>query len=49
VTVQKVLLTNARTLTAAQVVQRYDLRWQIEIDQASCRSSGRLYLGCVAA
>jgi len=31
VTVQKVLLTNAVTLTAAQVVELYDLRWQIEL------------------
>lgn len=31
VVVQKVLLTNDRTLKAAQVVQWYDLRWQIEL------------------
>jgi hypothetical protein len=31
VTVQKVLMTNAVTWTAAQVVQQYDLRWQIEL------------------
>ena len=31
VQVQKVLMTNAVTWTAAQVVQWYDLRWQIEL------------------
>lgn len=31
VQVQKVLLTNAVTLTAARVVELYDLRWQIEL------------------
>jgi hypothetical protein len=31
VTVQKVLMTNAVTWTAAAVVERYDLRWQIEL------------------
>jgi hypothetical protein len=31
VKVQKVLLTNAVTLTAAQVVALYDLRWQVEL------------------
>jgi hypothetical protein len=31
VTVQKVLMTNAVAWTATQVVQRYDLRWQIEL------------------
>lgn len=31
VKVQKVLLTNAVTCSAAQVVQWYDLRWQIEL------------------
>jgi hypothetical protein len=31
VTVQKVLVTNAVTWTAAEVVERYDLRWQIEL------------------
>jgi hypothetical protein len=31
VTVQKVLMTNAVSATAAQVVEWYDLRWQIEL------------------
>jgi Transposase DDE domain len=31
VTVQKVLLTNAVTWTAARVVELYDLRWQVEL------------------
>lgn len=29
--VQKILMTNARHLTAAEVVELYDLRWQIEL------------------
>jgi hypothetical protein len=47
--VQKVLLTNAVSWTAAQVVEIYDLRWHAEIDQAGCRRSGSLYLGDIAA
>jgi hypothetical protein len=27
----------------------YGQRWQVEIFQADCRSSGRLYVGCTAA
>jgi len=44
VTVQKVLMTNAVSATAAQVVAWYDLRWQIEKDQADYPSRRRL--GC---
>jgi len=30
VEIQKVLMTNDLTLSAAQIVELYDLRWQIE-------------------
>jgi hypothetical protein len=41
VTVQKVLLTNAVALTAARVVELYDLRWQVEKAQADYPSRRR--------
>jgi hypothetical protein len=41
VTVQKVLLTNALSWTAAQVVAWYDLRWQIDIAHPHYTSSAR--------
>ena len=47
--VPKALRTDDVSLRAAQVVELYDLRRRVEIDQAGCRSSGRLYLGGVAA
>ncbi len=39
VQVQKVLLTNAVTWTAARVVELYDLRWQIELFFKECKST----------
>src|SRR5207302_6762900 len=46
------LLTNVhelQRLSAATAAQLYRWRWESEIDQASCRSSGSLYLGGVVA
>jgi Transposase DDE domain len=43
------LATNNLCLAPRKVVEYYELRWQIEINQACCRSSGSLYLGGVAA
>jgi Transposase DDE domain len=43
------LVTNDLKLAAAKVIEYYELRWQVEIDQAGCRSSGSLYLGGSAA
>jgi hypothetical protein len=42
-------LVNAAEVTAADVAALYRARWHNEIDQASCRSSGDLYLGGIAA
>src|SRR5262249_17012370 len=41
VKVQKVLLTNALSLSAAAVVALYDLRWQIDITHPHYTSSAR--------
>ena len=43
VEVQKVLMTNDLKLSAALMVELYDLRWQIEVSQAECTSSALLY------
>jgi hypothetical protein len=42
-------LLDARAYAAQDLAAVYRLRWQAEIDQAGCRSSGSLYLGGVAA
>jgi hypothetical protein len=39
VTVQKVLLTNAVSWTAARLVELYDLRWQIELFFKECKGT----------
>jgi len=43
------LFTTDRGAELAWVIRQFAWRWAIEIDQAGCRSSGRLYLGGVAA
>jgi hypothetical protein len=42
-------LTCAHTYTKEDLADLYHQRWHVEIDQAGCRSSGRLYLGGIAA
>jgi hypothetical protein len=42
-------LTDARKYSARALARLYAKRWQVEIDQAHCRSSGSLYLGGSAA
>jgi hypothetical protein len=42
-------LTCADTYTKEDLADLYHQRWHVEIDQAGCRSSGRLYLGGIAA
>jgi len=39
VTVQKVLMTDDLSLSAAQVVERYDLRWQVELFFKECKGT----------
>lgn len=43
------LVTNNLQWSARKVVEYYELRWQIEIYQTDCRSSGNLYLDGVVA
>lgn len=43
VDVDKILMTNDGTRSAAEVVELYSLRWQIEVYQPECPSSARLY------
>jgi hypothetical protein len=42
-------LLDRRKYPARAVAKVYGQRWQVEIFQADCRSSGRLYVGCTAA
>jgi Transposase DDE domain len=42
-------LLDAERYPAAELLELYHRRWEQEIDQAGCRSSGNLYLGGVAA
>ena len=42
-------LLDAEAFPKRDVALLYRVRWFAEIDQASCRSSGSLYLGVVAA
>jgi hypothetical protein len=42
-------LTDGQAYPAEDLLDVYLLRWQIEINQAGCRSSGSLYLGSGAA
>jgi hypothetical protein len=39
----KILMTNDLTLSTAEIVELYDLRWQIEVYQPECISSAILY------
>jgi hypothetical protein len=42
-------LLDPAVMPRSDVALLYRCRWYAEIDQTSCRSSGRLYLGGVAA
>jgi hypothetical protein len=42
-------LLDPQEYPARELARLYARRWQVEIDQADCRSSGSLYLGGVAA
>ncbi len=41
--------TDGKRYSARALARLYAKRWQVEIDQVDCRSSGSLYLGGVAA
>jgi DDE family transposase len=42
-------LVDPAAVPASALAELYRMRWQVEIDQASCRSSSRLYLDGIAA
>jgi hypothetical protein len=47
--VQKILMTNDEHLPLRDVVEAYQLRWQIEISHPDYSSSDSLYRGSQAA